>query len=128
MSGSRQAAGKSSNGSHRNVLWAISAVASDLRGTWSGTFKVNGEDHTIPQMMIFQTGWDQAERVCRPGCTGTISDREWQGRRRPFEVRGHEWRFSYDLTRSGQDEINGNLDLKSVNNGRTAVVSLNRVK
>ncbi|MGA2344541.1 MAG: hypothetical protein ABSF93_00965 [Candidatus Sulfotelmatobacter sp.] len=45
-----------------------------------------------------------------------------------FELTSGEWRFSYDLQRAGDDEMKGNLELTSVNNRRTAVVSLSRVK
>jgi hypothetical protein len=38
----------------KHHLWAISAGASNVTGTWSGTFKVNGGDHSIPRMMLFK--------------------------------------------------------------------------
>jgi len=41
-----------------------------------------------------------------------------------FAVTSGEWKFSYDLKRGGLDEIKGNLELKSLNNGRSAVISL----
>jgi hypothetical protein len=112
------------------LLWAISAVASDVTGTWSGSFKVNGGDHTIPQMMIFKQDGTKVNGSAGPDAQEQypIENGKIEGDHLRFEVTSGEWRFSYDLTRSGQDEINGNLDLKSVNNGRTAVVSLKRVK
>jgi len=36
------------------TLLVASATASDLTGKWFGTFKVDGGDHTVPQLFILK--------------------------------------------------------------------------
>jgi hypothetical protein len=36
------------------VLLAATAIAGDLTGKWSGTFKVDGGDHNVPQLFILK--------------------------------------------------------------------------
>ncbi len=112
------------------AISALIALASEVTGTWSGTFKVNGGDHTVPQVMIFKQDGSKLNGSAGPDAQEQypIENGKVEGDRLRFEVTTGEWRFSYDLKRSGPDEINGDLDLKSVNNGRTAVVSLKRMK
>jgi hypothetical protein len=44
-----------------------------------------------------------------------------------FEITTGEWRVLYDLKSTGE-RITGTLELKSVNDSRTATVSLSKVK
>ena len=36
------------------LLFAMNAMAADLTGRWSGSFKVNGADHEVPQLFILK--------------------------------------------------------------------------
>ena len=36
------------------MLLTVSAAAADLTGKWSGTFRVEGGDHPIPQLFILK--------------------------------------------------------------------------
>ncbi len=110
-------------------LLVIRAAAANLTGTWTGTFKVNGGDHPVPQIVILKQEGDKLT-----GSAGPKPDEQYpieNGRVRAgrvtFELTTGEWNFSYAL-KSDQDALTGNLVLKSVNNTRTAVVQLNRAK
>lgn len=112
------------------VLLAVSAMASELTGTWSGTFKVSGGDHSTPQIIRLKQDGKTLTGSAGPELEEQypIENRKVDGDRVTFEVTSGEWRFSYDLKRSGPDEMKGDLDLKSVNSERKAVVSLSRTK
>lgn len=112
------------------VLLAVRAMASDVTGTWSGTFKVSGADHIVPQIITLKQEGDKLTGSAGPDGEEQypIENGKVDGERVTFEVTSGEWKFSYDLKRSGQDEMKGNLDLTSVNNRRTAVVSLSKTK
>jgi hypothetical protein len=112
------------------ALLAVGAMASELTGTWSGTFKVSGGDHSIPQIMILKQDGNKLAGSAGPelGEQYPIEGGKVDGDRVTFEVTSGEWKFSYDLKRSAPDEMNGNLELKSVDDRRTAVVSLSRTK
>jgi hypothetical protein len=36
------------------VLSVAAAMAGDVTGTWTGTFKVSSGDHTIPQVIVLK--------------------------------------------------------------------------
>jgi len=36
------------------LLLAMNAMAGDLTGKWSGSFKVDGADHDVPQLLILK--------------------------------------------------------------------------
>lgn len=112
------------------VLLAVGATAADLTGKWSGVFKVDGGDHDIPQVFILKQdgaklagsgGPDPEEQY--PIENGSID-----GDHVKFEITTGEWKFAYDLRRAGQDGMQGDLDLKSIHDRRTAKVSLSRTK
>jgi hypothetical protein len=108
----------------------VSALTGDLSGTWSGTFKANGSDHSTPQVVILRQEGDKLTGSAGPDAEEQypIENGKIAGDRVTFELTTGEWRFSYDLKRTGADEMKGNLELTSVNNRRTAVVSLSRTK
>lgn len=112
------------------VLFASIAMARDVAGTWSGTFKVSGGDHTIPQIIILKQDGNQLTGSAGPDAAEQypIENGKVDGDRVRFELTSGEWRFSYDLKLSGTDEMKGNLELKSVGSVRTAVVVLSRKK
>jgi hypothetical protein len=111
-------------------IFIAGAEASDLAGKWSGTFKASGGDHGIPQIVTFKQEGNKLTGTAGPdaGEQYPIENGRIEGDHVRFEVTSGEWRFSYDLQRAGEDEMKGNLELTSVNNRRTAVVSLSRVK
>ena len=111
------------------LLLATFAMASDVTGTWTGTFKVSGGDHSVPQVIILKQDGNKLAGSAGPdaGEQYPIENGKVDGDRVTFELTTGEWRFSYDLKRSGQ-EMSGNLTLKSVNNSSTAKVSLSKSK
>lgn len=112
------------------VVCSICAMASEVAAKWSGTFKASGGDHVIPQIVILKQEGNKLTGSAGPNAEEQypIENGRIEGDRVRFELTSGEWRFSYDLRRTGEDEMKGNLELTSVNNRRTAVVSLSRVK
>jgi hypothetical protein len=112
------------------ALLAVGTMASELTGTWSGTFKVSGGDHSTPQIVILKQEGKKLTGSAGPelGEQYPIENGQIDGDRVRFELTSGEWRFSYDLKRSGPNEMKGNLELKSVDDKRTAVVSLSRTR
>jgi hypothetical protein len=109
------------------LLVAMHAMAGDVTGKWSGTFRADGADHDVPQLFILKQdgnkltgsgGPDQSEQY--PLENGKVDDD-----RVKFEVTTGEWKFTYDL-RATEASMAGNLELKSLNDKRTAKVSLKR--
>ena len=112
------------------VLIAVLAMADELTGTWSGTFKVSGGDHSTPQIVILKQDGKKLTGSAgpEPGEQYPLENGSIDGDQVRFAVTSGEWRFSYDLKRSGPDEMKGNVELKSVDDSRVAVVSLRRTK
>ena len=112
------------------MLLAVTAMAADLTGKWSGTFKVDGGDHTVPQLFILK---QQGKTLTgsggpNPGEQYPIERGRIEGSDVRFEVTTGEWKFTYDLKQTGSDVLRGDLRLDSVGDSRTAKVSLERVK
>lgn len=112
------------------TLLALAAGNHDLSGKWSGNFRVDGGDHNVPQLFIFQQrgtklsgsgGPNEGEQY--PIEHGTIVNDDAM-----FEVTTGEWKFTYHLKRGANDELQGDLKLESVGDSRAAKVSLKRVK
>jgi hypothetical protein len=116
------------------VLLAVSAMAggppSDLTGKWSGAFKADGGDHSVPQLFILK---QQGKTLTGSGGPNAgeqypIANGRVDGDRAKFELTTGEWKFTYDLRQSESGELKGDLKLESVGDSRTAKVSLARVK
>jgi hypothetical protein len=115
------------------ALWTFllaGAMASNLAGKWSGNFKVNGGDHDVPQFFIFQ---QQGTKLTgsggpNPGEQYPIEDGRMEGDEANFELTTGEWKFTYHLKRTAQDQLRGDLKLQEVGDSRTAKVSLTRIK
>ena len=112
------------------MLLAVSAMAGDLTGKWSGTFKVDGGDQTVPQLFILK----QRDKTLT-GSGGPNAGEQYpiehgriEGDDVRFELTTGEWKFTYDLKQTGSDGLRGDLRLDSVGDSRTAKVSLARVK
>jgi hypothetical protein len=111
------------------LLLAMNAIAGDLTGKWSGTFRADGADHDVPQLFILKQagnnltgsgGPDQSEQY-------PIENGKVDGDRVRFEITTGEWKFAYDL-KAIDGRMEGDLELKSINRGRTAKVSLSKAK
>ncbi len=107
------------------LVLVATAMAGDLTGKWSGSFKADGADHVVPQLFIFKQdgnkltgsgGPDQNEQY-------PIENGKIDGSRVRFELTTGEWRFTYDLRMDGP-KLAGDLELKGINDRRTAKVSL----
>jgi hypothetical protein len=112
------------------LLLAVSAMAGDLTGKWSGVFKVDGGDHNVPQLFLLKQqgktltgsgGPDAGEQY--PIENGRIDGNEIR-----FELTTGEWKFAYHLKETGAGELKGDLKLESVGDSRTAKVSLAKAK
>jgi len=111
-------------------LLAASAMAGDLTGKWSGTFKVDGGDHSVPQRFILK---QQGKTLTGSGGPNAgeqypIENGRIDGDEVRFEITTGEWRFAYHLKQTVPDALKGDLKLQSVNDSRNARVSLTRSK
>lgn len=112
------------------TLLVASAMASDLTGNWSGTFKVDGGDHTVPQLFILKQQGKTLSGSGGPNASEQypIENGRIDGDEARFELTTGEWKFTYDLKQTAPGALNGTLKLQSVNDSRNAKVSLTRSK
>jgi len=112
------------------MLFAVSAATGDLTGTWSGTFKVDGADHDVPQRIILKRNGSELTGSGGPDAQEQypIENGRIDGERVRFEITTGEWKFSYDLKQTKPDSLKGTLELKSVSETRTAEVSLSKAE
>ena len=111
-------------------LLAASAMAGDLTGKWSGTFKVDGGDHNVPQLFILK---QQGKTLTGSGGPNAgeqypLENGRIDGDEVRFELTTGEWKFAYDLKQTGPDGLKGDLKLQSVNDSRNARVSLSKME
>jgi hypothetical protein len=111
------------------LFLAMNAMAGDLTGKWSGTFKVDGADHNVPQLFIFKQEGSKLTGSGGPDSSEQypIEDGKVEGDQVRFELTTGEWKFTYKL-RTGDTKLTGDLELKSINDGRTAKVSLSKTE
>ncbi len=111
-------------------LLSLRAWAADPTGKWTGNFKVNGGDHNVPQLLILQQREQKLTGSGGPnaGEQYPIENGRMDGDRVRFELTTGEWKFAYDLKQVGEDRLEGDLQLESINDSRTAKVSLARLK
>ena len=111
------------------LLLAMNVMAVDLTGKWSGSFRADGADHDVPQLFILKQegnkltgsgGPDQSEQY-------PIEEGKVDGDRLRFELTTGEWKFTYSL-KAIDVRMAGDLELTSINNRRTAKVSLSKTK
>jgi hypothetical protein len=112
------------------VLVTISALATDLTGNWSGSFKVDGGDHNVPQCFTLRQQGKSLSGSGGPDASEQypIEKGSVEGNQITFQVTTGEWKFTYHLRQLSADTLKGDLKLESVNDSRTAKVSLTRVK
>ena len=110
-------------------LLCATAMGADLSGQWSGRFKAEGSDHSIPQLIILK---QQARTLS--GSAGPDASEQYplengkvDGNKVSFQVTTGEWRFTYNL-KAEQDSLSGDLKLESTTQSRNAKVTLIRVK
>lgn len=109
------------------VLLLTSVGATNLTGKWSGSFKVDGGDHNVPQWFIFRQDGNNLTGSGGPDATEqySLENGKVDGNRVRFALTTGEWSFNYDLEADGK-KLAGNLELKSLNDRRTAKVSLTK--
>jgi hypothetical protein len=112
------------------VLVTISALATDLTGNWSGGFQVDGGDHNVNQRFTLRQQGKSLSGSGGPDASEQypIEKGSVEGSQIRFQVMTGEWKFTYHLRQSSADTLQGDLQLESVNDSRTAKVSLTRVK
>ena len=101
------------------LLLALTAMAGEVAGKWSGSFRADGADHDVPQLFILK----------QEGNKLTGSGRPDQSEQYPIEngkVDGDRVRF--ELTTGECTKMVGALELKSPNDRRTARVSLSKAQ
>jgi hypothetical protein len=113
------------------LLWlaATAAMAADLTGTWSGSFKPEGGEHGVPQLITLKQQGQALTGSAGPN-TGEqypIENGKVDSSKASFQVTTGEWKFSYNLTLE-KDELVGDLKLDSPTESRTAKVRLRRMK
>ena len=91
---------------------------------------MNGGDHNVPQLLILQQREQKLTGSGGPnaGEQYPIENGRMDGDRVRFELTTGEWKFAYDLKQVGEDRLEGDLQLESINDSRTAKVSLARLK
>lgn len=112
------------------LLLATSLMAADLTGKWSGSFKVSGGDQTVPQLFILQQQGNKLSGSGGPNAAEQypVENGRFDRSHVRFELTTGEWKFAYDLEPAGEDRLEGDLKLESINDSRTAKVSLIRLK
>jgi hypothetical protein len=111
------------------LLITTVAVATDLTGTWSGSFKPEAGEHDIPQLLTLKQHGDVLTGSAGPnaGEQYPIENGKADGNTATFQVTTGEWKFTYNLT-SDQETLKGDLKLESPTDSRSAKVMLKRVK
>jgi len=111
------------------LLLGTSLIAQELSGRWKGGFKAEGGDHGISQLIILHQngnqltgsgGPDDSEQY--PIENGTVN-----GDKIHFELTTARSKFFYDLKKTESD-LNGTMEIKSVNRVSNATVNLTKEK
>lgn len=105
------------------------AMAADLSGTWAGSFKTEGGEHDIPQLITLKQQGQVLTGSAGPnaGEQYPIENGRVDSGKATFEVTTGEWKFTYNLTADG-DALAGDLKLESPTDRRMAKVKLTRMK
>jgi hypothetical protein len=110
------------------LLLVSTAIAADLSGKWSGTFRATGADHDVPQLFVLKQEGSRLTGSGGPDASEQypIENPRVDDDRVAFEITTGEWKFSYHLKVSGT-HLTGDLELTSADSRRTAKVALNKV-
>ena len=111
------------------LILVTTAIAGDLTGKWSGSFKADGADHGVSQLFIFKQDGNKLSGTGGPDQNEQypIENGKIEGTRVRFELTTGEWSFTYDLRTDGPT-LAGDLELKGINDRRTAKVSLSKTQ
>lgn len=111
------------------LLLTAAGMAADFNGRWSGGFRVEGGDHDVPQLLLLKQNGNELTGSGGPNESEQypIENGSVRGQRVQFEITTGEWKFTYDLKANGA-KLEGKLELKSLNDRRTATVSLSKSK
>jgi hypothetical protein len=111
------------------VVLTLGFAAGSVSGSWHGSFRVDGGDHDVPQLLILSEDGAKLTGTGGPDATERypISNGQVNGDRVTFELTTGDWKFFYDLRDLGQ-QMNGKLTLKSTNDSRSAEVSLKKAQ
>lgn len=109
------------------LLCAVAVMAADLAGKWSGSFKAEGADHSIPQLIILRQQASTLSGSAGPDASEQypIENGRVDGNKATFAVTTGEWEFAYDLTLK-EDSLSGDLTLESTTERRKAKGTLTR--
>jgi hypothetical protein len=107
------------------LLFILGSAVGDVSGNWHGSFRVDGGDHDVPQLLLLKEDGTKLTGSGGPDATERypISNGRVNGDRVTFEITTGDWEFSYDLQISGP-QMSGKLVLKSANDSRSAEVTL----
>lgn len=111
------------------LLLTATVMAADFAGRWSGRFRVEGGDHDVPQLLVLKQDGNKLTGSGGPNDSEQypIENGKIAGDRAHFEITTGEWKFTYDLKAEGR-QMKGSLELKSLNDRRTASVTLSKTQ
>jgi len=104
-------------------------MAADLAGTWSGSFRPEGGEHDIPQLITLKVDGKTVSGSSGPnaGEQYPIENGSINGNKVSFQVTTGEWKFTYNLIAEG-NVLTGDLKLESTTESRIAKIRLTRKK
>jgi hypothetical protein len=111
------------------LLCTLGVTGADLTGKWSGSFKAEASDHSIPQLLVLKQQGSTLSGSAGPDAREQypLENGKVDGDMASFQVTTGEWRFSYRLTEE-KDSLSGDLKLESTTETRNAKLTLTRVK
>ena len=82
------------------LLCTVTVVATDLTGKWSGSFKAEGADHSISQLIILKQQGSTLSGSAGPDASEQypIENGRVDGNKATFAITTGEWKFAYVLT------------------------------
>jgi hypothetical protein len=109
------------------LFFTLGSAVGDVSGSWRGSFRVDGGDHDVPQLLLLKEDGPKLTGTGGPDATERypIANGQVKGDHVTFELTTGDWKFLYDLKCSGL-QMKGKLVLKSVNDGRSAEVTLQK--
>ncbi len=109
------------------LLLFVMGAPGDISGNWHGTFRPEGGDHAVAQVITLKESSAALKGSGGPDATEQypIANGHITGDQVHFEITTGEWKFFYDLKLSGET-LAGKLTLKSATETRSANVQLTR--
>ena len=76
------------------ALWfALGFAVGGVSGKWQGSFRVNGGDHDVPQLLIFNEDGNKLTGTGGPDATERYPISEWTSEPRPHHFRAYDRRL-----------------------------------